>query len=156
LLCAPGPASARGWLEELLGEADASSAALATCREVLGACLARSAEELSSGGFAFAPLLPDDEAPLVERCAALGEWCGGFLYGLGSGGLRELSSLPPEVREALADLGQLARLAGETGETGEPDGEERDYAELVEYVRVAVMSVYEDSAGGSVTPARSG
>ena len=35
----------------------------------------------------FEPLLPDDEAPLEERTAALAQWCQGFLYGLGSGSI---------------------------------------------------------------------
>ena len=51
--------------------------------------------------------------------------------------------MPADVREALNDLGQLARLADDGGP---PDGDESDYAELVEYVRVAVMSIYEETS----------
>ena len=50
------------------------------------------------------------------------------------------------MREALDDLARLAQLANGGDE---PQGEEADYAELVEFVRIAVMSVYEDQAARS-------
>ncbi len=140
-LCTPGGADTGGWLEDLLADPEVDAQALDACRALLGECLARSARELGEGEFAFAPLLPDDDEPLDDRCVALGEWCSGYLYGLGAGGIGEGSGLAAEVREALDDLARLARLSDGSAEA---EGDEEDYAELVEFVRVAVMSVYED------------
>ena len=40
--------------------------------------------QICSSGFEFVPLLPDDDFSLNERLASLGEWCQGFLFGLGN------------------------------------------------------------------------
>ena len=61
------------------------------------------------------------------------------------GGALDLEAFSAEAREAVADLGQLARLASPDEE---PGGGDDDYVELVEYVRVAVMTVYEETAAG--------
>ncbi len=145
-LCTAGGAVTGGWLEDLLADPDVDAEAVDACRALLGECLARSARELGGGEFAFAPLLPDDDEPLAVRCVALGEWCSGYLYGLGAGGIGERPSLAEDVREALDDLARLAQLA-QGGD--EPQGDEADYAELVEFVRIAVMSVYEDQVARS-------
>jgi uncharacterized protein YgfB (UPF0149 family) len=48
---------------------------------------------LAGNDSAFAPLLPDDDAPLAERADALSMWCQGFLYGLGSGSAADPSKV---------------------------------------------------------------
>lgn len=87
-------------------------------------------------GFAFMPLLPADDAPLVARTQALAEWCRGFLYGLGSGYLPQATARDADVAEVLQDLAQISRAEVDADDEGE--GGEQAYAELVEYVRVGV------------------
>jgi uncharacterized protein len=97
--------------------------------------------QICSSGFEFLPLLPDDELPLNQRLASLGEWCQGFLFGLGNSGLSTKTELTGDIADALSDLASISQVAS----LEEEDGEEEDevsYTELVEYVRVAVLLIY--------------
>lgn len=84
-------------------------------------------------------LLPPDELSLRQRIDALAGWCEGFLHGLGASGLSGGSKLPPEVTEALRDFAQIAQARLDEEEAEE---NEQYYAELVEYVRVAVLTLF--------------
>lgn len=97
--------------------------------------------QICSSGFEFLPLLPDDEFPLNQRLASLSEWCQGFLFGLGNSGLSVKTELTGDIADALSDLASISQVSS----LEEEDGEEEDevsYAELVEYVRVAVLLIY--------------
>lgn len=98
---------------------------------------------LSEGAFALELLLPEDDAPLVQRSEALSDWCTGFLYGLGlaGGGIGE--ALSEEAREVVTDLAEFTRIDAEDEGEG-ADGAEKDYAEIVEYVRMGVLLIYEE------------
>lgn len=94
-------------------------------------------EDLS---FLFSPLLPDDELPLTERLVAVGEWCSNYISGLGDGMGAEFE-VSAEGKEALEDLSAIGQISVDF--ESEDDGE-RDYAELVEYIRIAVQLVFSD------------
>jgi uncharacterized protein YgfB (UPF0149 family) len=125
-----------------------------TATEALDQALAALREMILEGLFdpdlSFAPLLPSDEVALADRAQALARWCAGFLYGLGSEGGFEPARLSAEMREVLADLTELSR-AGLTAEDSDLETAEADYAELVEYVRVAVQMLFLE-----LRPAREG
>lgn len=100
--------------------------------------------QLGDMDFGFHPLLPDDDLELSQRVVALAQWCGAFLAGYAQarasargGG----SSVAPDTAEALRDFAAIAQAAGDDGDE---DGE-REFVELVEYLRVAVMTVSADS-----------
>ena len=97
--------------------------------------------QICSGGFEFHPLLPDDEFPLNQRLASLGEWCQGFLFGLGNSGLSTKTELTGDISDALSDLSSISQVDSLEDEDGEEE-DEVSYTELVEYVRVAVLLVY--------------
>ncbi len=99
-------------------------------------------ETLAGTDLEFQPLLPEDEQPLSERTAALAQWCVGFLYGLGSGAIDDLKTLPGEVGEVVRDFDDITRVGVDGGETDEQN--ESAYAELVEFVRVGVQLVFEE------------
>ncbi|NBU24448.1 MAG: M24 family metallopeptidase, partial [Gammaproteobacteria bacterium] len=80
-------------------------------------------EALAAGQLQFEPLLPDDDAPLAERAQALGEFCQGFLYGLGTSALPDPESLPEQVAEIVRDLGAITRV-GTDPEESEEDNEQ--------------------------------
>ena len=132
LLCAGGRLSGN-WLETLAIEGATPSAGgpLQRLREA-------SEAQLGDADCGFELLLPDDAEGLGERIEALGAWCRGFLggYGLGAGQPSELS---PDAREALEDLARIAQ-AELSFEEGEED--ESALAEIVEFVRVAVMLLH--------------
>lgn len=86
-------------------------------------------------------LLPPDEVSLSHRLEAMSGWCEGFLHGLGLSGLSGASEMPPDVAEALRDLAQIAQAnLDDDSESGEE--QEQYYTELVEYVRVAVLTLF--------------
>ena len=137
------------WLAHLLEEASGGDAGQQACRRELLALRDLSRSLLQAGTLEFAPLLPDDEAGLAERTAALGEWCQGFLYGMGLAGERlQLDALPDEAGEVLRDMGQIAQ-AGFEGDA-EADEDEAAYTEIVEYVRVGVQLLFEELQPGSM------
>lgn len=138
-----GAGAGSAWLEHLLDEATGGAAGLTACRRELMTLRDVSRTLLEAGTLEFAPLLPDDEMGLAERTAALGEWCQGFLYGMGLAGERlQLDALPDEAGEVLRDMGQIAQ-AGFEGDA-EAEEDEAAYAEIVEYVRVGVQLLYEE------------
>ena len=126
------------WLQEILPEgrmqAEASGA--------LHGLYFVTSETLSADELEFQPLLPEDLQPLDERTAALAQWCVGFLYGLGSGALQDLKTLPGEVGEVVRDFDEITRVGVDGGDTAEQN--ESAYAELVEFVRVGVQLVFEE------------
>ncbi|MCB1668109.1 MAG: UPF0149 family protein [Porticoccaceae bacterium] len=93
--------------------------------------------QVRSGGFVFQPLLPDDEMVIEQRVMALGEWCQGFLFGLGQSGLSRETRLTSDIADVLRDLAAIAQVGLDDG----TDDDEVSYVELVEYVRVAVLLV---------------
>src|SRR5262245_59418234 len=99
-------------------------------------------ETLAAHELEFQPLLPADAQPLDERTAALAQWCVGFLYGLGSGSIQDLKTLPGEVGEIVHDFDEITRVGVDDGDSAEHN--ESAYAELVEFVRVGVQLVFEE------------
>jgi hypothetical protein len=96
---------------------------------------------MDEGELGFNPLLPDDEIALVERVAALAQWCDGFVGGLGLGGLDDEHGLSETGREAVEDLGRIARTELTL------DGDEADesaFVEVLEFVRIGAILVYEE------------
>ncbi len=94
--------------------------------------------------------LPDDEESLEERTEALAQWCNGFLASIGAGDDQRLETLSGEAAEALADIQEiaLAEIGGEVEEEEEDTEEEEGaFAEIVEYIRVAVLILREDLRG---------
>ncbi|HEU4627776.1 MAG TPA: UPF0149 family protein [Steroidobacteraceae bacterium] len=127
------------WLQEILPDG-AHSQALSS--GALRALYFVTTETLAGIELEFQPLLPEDAQPLNERTAALAQWCVGFLYGLGSGSLQDLKSLPGEVGEVVRDFDEITRVGLDAGESDEQN--ESAYAELVEFVRVGVQLVFEE------------
>lgn len=138
MLCV-GPLEGKAWLGRMMAEQYAG-----LCPEdqdTLLELFAATVAQFADSGLAFSPRLPGDEAPLVERADALGLWCQGFLFGLALGGLQN-SLMSPEVREFVNDIAHIAQVDFAAGAADE--GEERAYAELLEYVRMGVLLVYQE------------
>jgi uncharacterized protein len=102
-------------------------------------------EVLQSPAFEFAPLVPGDDAGLADRVAALAAWCGGFLYGIGTGESPGEIAKAEDVREFLHDLADIARAELEPGRDAE--AAEADYVELFEFVRAGAQLAYDELAG---------
>ena len=98
----------------------------------------------------FEVLLPGDEQPIAARATALGQWCQGFLYGLGTSAIDDVTRLPGEVGEIVRDLSEITRIGVDGSESLESN--EDAYAELVEFVRVGVQLLFEELAPYRVSP----
>lgn len=97
--------------------------------------------QLDDSQYGFELLLPQDTAELERRASALGEWCHGFLSGFGSAGLAADTKFSADAAEALRDLAAIVNI----GESGDEDEDaEADFAEIVEYVRMAVLTLFAD------------
>jgi uncharacterized protein len=141
-LCVRDRYGAADWLAELAadsgGEAPAPEPSLADVpAETLAA--------LRSDAFEFAPLLPDEDAPLSDRVAALAAWSGGFLYGVGTGASKQAIAAAGDVGEFLSDLAGIARAELEPGRAA--DAGEGDFTELFEFVRAGTQLTFDELAG---------
>ena len=98
--------------------------------------------DLGDPNFEFSMLLADDDTDISLRVAELKSWCQGFLYGLGVGGL-SLSSVSEssEVSEVLADISKIAQVSDSAVVSSEDN--ERDFFELLEFVRMSALYIQE-------------
>lgn len=92
--------------------------------------------------FEFKLLLPDDDSELTERAEALTLWCQGFLTGLKIAEVEIVGRDPSDLTEAITDIIDIAKMNFEEVIDNEED--EVAYSDLVEYVRMAVVLIYEE------------
>ncbi len=119
-------------------------------RDSLVELLEASRGQLQDEQMQLALWLPDDDETLEDRTECLAQWCNGFLASVGAGEDPRLNTLSGEANEALADIQEIALAEiGETdeGPNGDLEEEEGAFAEIVEYVRVAVLILREDLRG---------
>ena len=137
-LCATVQYRFEDWLAEILPEGQAAPDTTAALRRVFET----TSESLNEAQLDFAPLLPLDVEPINDRAAALGQWCQGFLYGLGTSSLDDASRLPGDIGEIVRDLSEISRVGVDAGDSEESN--EGAYAELVEFVRVGVQLLFDE------------
>jgi uncharacterized protein YgfB (UPF0149 family) len=140
-LCTDAAFPATEWAAEVLPD-DAEPGGIPSLVALLGELREATVATLGGDDMDFQPLLPRDTAPLEERVRALAAWCAGFLYGLGRSGA--LDKLPGDLDEIVQDFSEISRAGLAHGESG--DAAERDYAELVEFVRASVQLAWEELA----------
>jgi uncharacterized protein YgfB (UPF0149 family) len=112
--------------------------------QLVARLISNAREQLQQPDFSFQLLLPQDDERLSNRVMALGYWCEGFTTGFAAGFVLPESTLSAEGRESLNDIGQFANLSEEV--MGEQDEDEADYMELVEYVRMAAITLFQQLA----------
>lgn len=132
LLCLNGSITLENWLEQGL---DISPLELtAAARAYLQKLHAETCRQLRELDFSFQLLLPEDDHPLEQRAAALGEWCEGFMFGIGYMS-RMGDEWPGDSGEILNDFIQICRITYSS-----PD-DEADFMELSEYVRICTQVI---------------
>ncbi len=102
--------------------------------------------ENADSEFSLPLLLPTEDAPLAERIAALGQWAQGFLSGLGEGGLTPEVTEETTFEEVLQDMAMVARVhsVDQIDAASLTTEDEEDYNEIMDYIGVAVLSIYTD------------
>jgi len=157
LLCARTDAEPGTWLMHILDEqtgGEQTGSEVRTgdvlaeeCREQLLSVYQETEQQLAGESYDLRLMLPDDDEPLALRSEALGEWCQGFLFGLAMSEEQIWDKLSPEAAEVGHDFTEIAGVVAPEGEELEAD--ETAYAELVEYVRMGAMLIYEELQEGS-------
>lgn len=111
----------------------------------VGRFVAATLDALWADDMSFAPLLPDDDAPMPDRLSALAAWCQSFLAGLAVGlsrrGVDALEGLPEEVQEIVQDMVAIAQLDTELAEEDAEAERETNFMELAEYVKVGTLLI---------------
>ena len=130
------------WVHEILPDDSPDEEALKS--SVLQRVYDTMVRTLAGSDADFAPLLPDDDAPLALRADALSLWCQGFLYGLGSGSASDPSKVSTEAGEIIHDLTEITHVGVEADEQNEEN--ETAFAEVVEFVRVGVQILFVELA----------
>lgn len=141
-LCSSSDYGLIEWLHEILPDESPEGEALQS--SVLQNVYSSMVRTLVGNDADFEPLLPDDNAPLVERAGALSLWCQGFLYGLGSGPASDPAKVSPEAGEIIRDLTEITQVGVEADEQNEEN--EAAFAEVVEFVRVGVQLLFVELA----------
>jgi yecA family protein len=99
-------------------------------------------QQLTEFSFEFEMLLPDDEQDINFRTESLGLWCQGFLTGLKKSNIQLEHRQEGELTDTLDDLTEIAQV--NFGDLADTDEEESAYFELVEYVRLAALLVFQE------------
>lgn len=142
LICAGAADQGEAWLDAVIQAMEPRTEEFKHFnREVLQAIFKRSYGQIAGFGFDFQLILPDEEAPLSERAQAIGEWCQGFLEGLGFGAEKlDAENLSEDVNDAIQRLYDITHIEFSTLSVSEDD--EIALMELIEFVRMAVLMVY--------------
>ena len=113
-----------------------------TAQAILDNLYKASHKQLADFLFEFQLLLPEAQSNLTERAEGLTLWCQGFLTGLKLAEIPIVGRKASEVTEAINDLIEIAKMNYEEVVASEED--EAAYVELIEYVRMAVILIYQD------------
>jgi len=98
-------------------------------------------------------LLADEDDELAERSRSLAEWCQGFMSGLGLSGVKD-GQIPSESQELIVDFYKIANLDAQHEEDKDDSDQGNDFAlmELIEYVRMGTIYIFEDLQGNADHP----
>lgn len=111
---------------------------MAAENELLNKLFTMTAKHLQEAPGAMQMVLPEDEAALSVRLKALSEWCDGYLEGIA---LENAGLKLDVVQEVLADLAKIKEVVTKTKSSKE---NEASYVEIVEFIKVAILLVYEE------------
>ena len=117
---------------------------------MLGRILSVTGSQFAEQAFGLQLLLPDDDSELAIRAETLGQWCHGFLTGFGAAGFKGEQTLSADVADAFRDLAAIVQIGGDIEEE---EGEETNFMEVVEYVRMAVLTIHAECAQPLEDPA---
>jgi uncharacterized protein YgfB (UPF0149 family) len=125
------------WEEMVTGGEDPTKT-----HELLQTLYAASARQLEDFLFEFQLMLPPDSEGLSTRAEALTLWCQGYLTGLKLAEVQLMGRSKNDITEAIDDMIEIAKMNYEDVVASEED--EVAYIELVEYVRMAAILIYQD------------
>jgi len=94
---------------------------------------------LKEADFEIELLLPDEDEELSSRVLCVGQWCQGFLTSFGMGCNDERArALSEDTQGALSDFVAISQISDDVEDNNVA---ESAYTDIVEYIRMAVLSV---------------
>jgi len=136
-ICATSGKMDSPWEKQVLGKnKDPAS------RELLQHLYEISYHQMSEFSFEFTLLLPEDNIDINLRTEALGLWCQGFLTGLEQSNIPLQNREASDVTETINDLIEIAQV--NYGGITNNEEDETAYFELVEYVRLGILMIFQD------------
>lgn len=142
LLCAAGRIDRRQWDAQLFADTQVQGVAVEAGRAAVQSLADWTAAAINDPVLGMDLLLPAEGHPLLERTAALGEWCQGYLLGLAAGGVSNESPLPDDVNELIRDFTDISQVGFDVD-----DGDDEDevaFSDVVEYVRMGVLLINDE------------
>jgi uncharacterized protein YgfB (UPF0149 family) len=154
LFAAEAPEAEERWLAELLPRAsdgqdpavshDITERTVSDCRDALATLASETRAQARGPSMSLDPLLPPDDRSLRERAVAVHDWARGFLFGLGLAKV-DARALSAQNREVFDDFVELTRM--DLNDLDDDQANEEALAEIIEFVRVAALLIYEDRCG---------
>ncbi len=136
LLCSDGAASHKEWLGILLDDWDEQNVLAKELVTKLSILHITTLQDLNDTELKFYLFLPDDKSDILHRINELSNWCQGFLFGLGLHIKEAVLKQHEQVREAIQDIQEI-------GQVNLGEAEEEDFMEVTEYIRMAILMVYD-------------
>ncbi len=143
LICGDFETSLQLMQQELFRDNDAHEPQVQECKSTLLQMHAEIREQLEDPVMGFQLMLPDDDIRNDERAQQLVNWCQGFLFGFGISVRDNERKMSDVAQETLSDISELTRLDVESVDADDEE-QRQQMNELEEYLRVAVMTIYED------------
>lgn len=137
--------SPKNWVEFVTQRPDSWGQFDLTMQHLFLSIAEASVEQLGDVHYVLQLLLPDDEEDLEDRVHAMSEWCTGFIRALKDSKIDVTSYLSNDSKEALADMEEITQVSIDL--SNDPHGE-ANYAEVLEYLRVAVSLIHQDILSG--------
>lgn len=129
------------WLDWALDQMAPSQEVEESHVTILQGLYFKALSEFEDPGLSFNLLLPDEDAPMLDRLFALSEWAGSFLGAFGAAGtVQETSDMPATIQEILEDLAEIAQVDAQSGDN--LDNAEEDFLAIAEHVKVSAITVY--------------
>jgi uncharacterized protein len=137
--------SPKNWVDFLTQKPDSWGSLDIRLQHLFLSIAEASVEQLGDPHYILQLLLPDDEDGLEDRIHAVSEWCLGFIRAIKSSKIDPLPFLQSDAQEAMADMEEIIEVTIDV--ENDPYGEE-NYAEVVEYLRIAVTLIHQDILAG--------
>ena len=133
------------WSTLLNQECERIDESTRSCYDWLEALFESAHKGLKDTDYGLRLYLPADDAALYLRAIAVSQWCRGFMFGVGLMGFDSRMLSTVLINEALQDISQIMNIEINPDETS-PDSE-KEYFELVEYLRMATLLIYSEITG---------
>ncbi|MBK1693498.1 hypothetical protein CKO09_01920 [Chromatium weissei] len=149
LMCGGAPDPLTTWLTQLLPANTTTATPIAHYHAALFPLAQTLRDALTDTELRFELGLPNDDHSLQERATALYDWVRGFLFAVGILGVAE-RDLPEQMREILRDFTELTRIDLDALDDDEEN--ELALADVIEFVRVAALLIYDECAPPRLEP----